>query len=239
MTDETTRSTTRRRSPTRSELGYAEADPSGDVEGLDAVNKLVILARLAFDRWLDPAAIATRPDGPDGPAGPGITDGLARRPARRRALPAGSSGSLASRIARRRRRARRHGPADRACRSTRQLGRTSGVRNRIEVDAVPVGRGRVRRSGRGRCRDVVGRPRRPARRGRRGVRIDVGPASGGRHALGRPRWHAPDRPRSWWPRAGSGIRSMTDVAHGSAAAPTHAHGALPGVPARSPTRHRA
>ena len=44
-------------------LGYAEADPSGDVEGLDAVNKLVILARLAFDRWLDPASLATRPDG--------------------------------------------------------------------------------------------------------------------------------------------------------------------------------
>ena len=37
-------------------LGYAEADPSGDIEGHDAVNKLVILARLAFDRWLDPAA---------------------------------------------------------------------------------------------------------------------------------------------------------------------------------------
>ena len=53
-------------------LGYAEADPSGDIEGLDAVNKLVILARLAFDRWLDPAAIPTRPDGADGPAGPGI-----------------------------------------------------------------------------------------------------------------------------------------------------------------------
>ena len=54
-------------------LGYAEADPSGDVEGLDAVNKLVILARLAFDRWLDPASIATRPDGRGGPAGAGIT----------------------------------------------------------------------------------------------------------------------------------------------------------------------
>ncbi len=54
-------------------LGYAEADPRGDVEGRDAVNKLVILARLAFDRWLDPASIPTRPDGADGPAGAGIT----------------------------------------------------------------------------------------------------------------------------------------------------------------------
>jgi homoserine dehydrogenase len=47
------------------------ADQSG-IEGLDAVSKLVILARLAFDRWLDPATIPTRPDGADGPAGPGI-----------------------------------------------------------------------------------------------------------------------------------------------------------------------
>jgi len=54
-------------------LGYAEADPTADVEGLDAVNKLVILTRLAFDRWIDPGAVATRPDGADGPAGAGIT----------------------------------------------------------------------------------------------------------------------------------------------------------------------
>ena len=39
--------------------GYAEADPAGDVEGHDAVNKLVILARLAFGVWLDPADVAT------------------------------------------------------------------------------------------------------------------------------------------------------------------------------------
>ena len=32
--------------------GYAEADPRGDVEGDDAVNKVVILARLAFGAWL-------------------------------------------------------------------------------------------------------------------------------------------------------------------------------------------
>ncbi|MFL5719275.1 MAG: homoserine dehydrogenase, partial [Chloroflexota bacterium] len=54
-------------------LGYAEADPTGDVEGHDAANKLVILARLAFDTWLDAEEIATRPEGADGPAGPGIT----------------------------------------------------------------------------------------------------------------------------------------------------------------------
>src|SRR5262245_18868798 len=55
--------------------GYAEADPTGDVEGGDAVNKLVILARLAFGAWLDPASIATTDPDPAGPGGgrPGIT----------------------------------------------------------------------------------------------------------------------------------------------------------------------
>ncbi|HEY8485572.1 MAG TPA: homoserine dehydrogenase [Longimicrobiales bacterium] len=33
------------------ELGFAEADPSADVSGLDSAHKLVILARHAFGRW--------------------------------------------------------------------------------------------------------------------------------------------------------------------------------------------
>ncbi len=41
--------------------GYAEADPTADVEGFDAVNKLVILARLAFGAWITPEAIDGRP----------------------------------------------------------------------------------------------------------------------------------------------------------------------------------
>jgi homoserine dehydrogenase len=49
--------------------GYAEADPTSDVEGGDSADKLVILARLAYGVWLDRAAIATgMPDGK-----PGIT----------------------------------------------------------------------------------------------------------------------------------------------------------------------
>jgi homoserine dehydrogenase len=119
-------------------LGYAEADPSGDVEGLDAVNKLVILARLAFDAWLDPAAIATRPDGADGPAGPGITTvSLADQEDARQAgriirlvatASAGDDGEIQAAVL----------PTVLPLESA--LGRTSGVRNRIEVDAVPVGR---------------------------------------------------------------------------------------------------
>jgi homoserine dehydrogenase len=37
--------------------GYAEADPTADVEGHDAVHKLVLLNRLAFGRWVAPADV--------------------------------------------------------------------------------------------------------------------------------------------------------------------------------------
>ncbi len=53
--------------------GFAEADPRGDVEGDDAVNKLVIMARLAFGAWLVPSSIPRRPPLLDGPGRPGIT----------------------------------------------------------------------------------------------------------------------------------------------------------------------
>ena len=119
-------------------LGYAEADPSGDVEGDDAVNKLVILARLAFDLWLDPAAIPTRPPSVDGPAGPGITtvsladQGDARAQGRIIRLLASASrrpeGSLAASV------------LPTALPLDSPLGRTAGVRNRIEIDGSPVGR---------------------------------------------------------------------------------------------------
>jgi homoserine dehydrogenase len=49
--------------------GYAEADPTADVEGGDAADKLVILARLAFGAWLERDALAVR----FGDGRPGIT----------------------------------------------------------------------------------------------------------------------------------------------------------------------
>ena len=45
----------------------------GDVEGDDAVNKLAILARLAFGTWLDPATIERRPPAVARRGCPGIT----------------------------------------------------------------------------------------------------------------------------------------------------------------------
>ena len=39
------------------ELGYAEADPTFDIDGIDAAHKLAILAALAFGRPVDFAAV--------------------------------------------------------------------------------------------------------------------------------------------------------------------------------------
>ena len=55
------------------QAGYAEADPRGDVEGDDPANKLVVLTRLAFGRWLSPGSIARRVPTVRGAASPGIT----------------------------------------------------------------------------------------------------------------------------------------------------------------------
>lgn len=41
------------------EKGFAEADPTADVEGIDVANKLSILMALAFDKYVPPAEIPT------------------------------------------------------------------------------------------------------------------------------------------------------------------------------------
>src|SRR4051812_17690853 len=117
--------------------GYAEADPSGDVEGHDAVNKLVILARLAFGEWLDPAEVRiVAPDGP-GCGRPGIT-GISATDI----TAAGALGRVIKLVANASR------PADGSLEASvlptlvdagSPLGRTDGVRNRIEIDGEPVG----------------------------------------------------------------------------------------------------
>jgi homoserine dehydrogenase len=117
--------------------GYAEADPAGDVEGHDAVNKLVILARLAFGGWAEPGWVALRPPTLVGLARPGITGVTADE-----AVGAGALG-LALRLVVRAERLGDHA-ADLSARPTAvptasSLGATGGVRNRIEVDGEPVG----------------------------------------------------------------------------------------------------
>jgi homoserine dehydrogenase len=116
--------------------GYAEADPAGDVEGDDAVNKLVILARLAFGRWLDPGSVGRRPPTVRGLGGPGIVgvtdvelEGAGRVGLTIKLLAAASpvgegvaAAVLPSAV-----------PADGS------FGRTEGVTNRIEIEAAPLG----------------------------------------------------------------------------------------------------
>jgi homoserine dehydrogenase len=116
--------------------GYAEADPAGDVEGDDAVNKLVILARLAYGTWLDPGGVARRPPTARGWGQPGIVGvsdaelaGAALHGLTIKLLATATTGPdgvaasvLPSAV-----------PAD------GPFGRTDGVTNRIEITASPLG----------------------------------------------------------------------------------------------------
>ncbi len=122
--------------------GYAERDPSADVEGHDAANKLAVLTRLAFGAWPEIGSIIASPPSLRGDGRPGITGvssadisgavalGLAIRllatvSAPGTAEPAfGLAGSVMAS----------------AVPLGTPLGRTDGVLNRLEVDADPVGR---------------------------------------------------------------------------------------------------
>lgn len=113
--------------------GYAEADPTGDVEGRDAANKLVILARLAFGRWADPNSIDNRPPSLRGDGPPGITGVTADE------LNAAGALGLAVRLLATADAQGRTAVVPTAVPADSPLGRTGGVRNRIEVVAEPVG----------------------------------------------------------------------------------------------------
>jgi len=117
--------------------GYAEADPRGDVEGDDAVNKILILARLAFGAWLAPGEVAVVPATLRGTGRPGITGVSGAEIAA-----AGRLGLSLKLVA-----LAESGPAGRPRASVMvsaldceaPLGRTDGVLNRVEVVADPVG----------------------------------------------------------------------------------------------------
>jgi homoserine dehydrogenase len=116
--------------------GYAEADPAGDVEGDDAVNKLVILARLAFGSWIEPSSVARRPPTVLGTGAPGITGvtpgelaGAAAFGLTIKLLASAAragDGILA-------------GVLPTAVPAGGPFGLTGGVTNRVEIDAEPLG----------------------------------------------------------------------------------------------------
>jgi homoserine dehydrogenase len=117
--------------------GYAEADPRGDVEGDDAVNKLVLLARLAFRTWLEPESIVRRPPTVRDHGRPGITGITSEEMAGAyflgldlkllAAVEASGDGQLAAAV------------VPTAVPQASPLGGTDGVLNRIEIRAEPVG----------------------------------------------------------------------------------------------------
>jgi homoserine dehydrogenase len=119
--------------------GYAEFDPTADVEGLDALNKLVILVRLAFGAWIPTDSVDNRPGTTTGtPGKPGITGVTAEDVASLR-----DDGRVLRLIATGR--VAEDGAIEAsvvptAVPSGSAFGRCDGVLNRVEVDAVPVGR---------------------------------------------------------------------------------------------------
>lgn len=118
--------------------GYAEADPSGDVEARDTADKLAILIRFAFGAWPDVTAIRRAPPALDGDGAPGITGvtGALLAVARREGLvirlvahaERAPHGEVAAWVM----------PA--AVRADSDLGRTEWVDNRLELEGEPVGR---------------------------------------------------------------------------------------------------
>ena len=119
------------------ELGYAEADPAGDVEGDDAVNKLVILARLAFGAWLDPTAVGRRPPTARGFGLPGITGITDMEMEGAAAL--GLAIKLLATATRRDDGAIEAAVVPTAVPADSPFGWTDGVRNRVEIEARPLG----------------------------------------------------------------------------------------------------
>jgi homoserine dehydrogenase len=118
-------------------LGYAEADPSGDVEGDDAVNKLVILARLACGEWLDPATVVRRPPSVRGDSRPGITGITDHEIEGAEAL--GLTMKLLATTTRLPRGKIAASVLPTCVPSNSPFGRTAGVTNRIEIEGDPVG----------------------------------------------------------------------------------------------------
>jgi homoserine dehydrogenase len=117
--------------------GYAEADPTADVEGHDAAAKLVVLARLAFGAWLDAESIPTSAPAACGDALRGIT-GVTPE-----AISAAASLGLTIKLVAHAERL----PDGRVAASVMPtavplasvIGATDGVTNVIEVQAEPLG----------------------------------------------------------------------------------------------------
>lgn len=117
--------------------GYTEADPTLDTEGHDAAQKLVILGRLAFGRWIRPEEVARVATEPPGAGGAGISNVTAKEV--RSAAMHGQRIRLVAEVA------AADGRIDasvlpRLLPSDDPLARAVGVTNVLEIQGPPLGR---------------------------------------------------------------------------------------------------
>lgn len=118
--------------------GYAEADPTSDVEAWDAAYKLAILVRLSWGGWPDVDALRRSAPSIGGDGATGITG--VKRGHMSAAARLGLAIKLISRAQRTPAGTVRGGVSPMAVAATSTLGSTGGVTNIIEIDADPVGR---------------------------------------------------------------------------------------------------
>jgi homoserine dehydrogenase len=117
--------------------GYAEADPSSDVEGWDAAYKLVILSRLAWGGWIDIDEVRRSAPAVGGEAADGITG--VKRSHMGVAARLGLVLKLVSRAERAGQRVR-GAVTPMAIKGDSRLGATADVTNYVEFEAQPAGR---------------------------------------------------------------------------------------------------
>lgn len=127
--------------------GFAEADPSSDVEGYDAAYKLVLLSRLAWGGWADVDAVRRSLPLTGGSEHAGIM-GL-ERSHMSAAARLGMAIKLIARVERLADGALRGGVTPMAVAASSTIGSTHGVTNVIEISAEPVGRVAMRGPGAG------------------------------------------------------------------------------------------
>ncbi len=118
--------------------GYAEADPSSDVEGLDAAYKLVLLSRLAWGGWSDIDAVRRTPPAIGADRAPGICG--VDRSHLSSAARLGMSIKLVARAERLPDGSVRGGVSPMAVAAASAIGSTAGVTNIVEFSGDPVGR---------------------------------------------------------------------------------------------------
>jgi homoserine dehydrogenase len=118
--------------------GYAEADPTSDVEAWDAAYKLVILVRLAWGGWPDVDAMVRSAPSIGADPSPGIS-GI-QRSHMSTAARLGLAIKLVARAERVPGGGARGGVTPMAVTTRSLLGSTHGVTNVIEIEAEPVGR---------------------------------------------------------------------------------------------------